>query len=735
MGAPPRAGDQAASLTRYGATLFGHQLAEAQGDMISFFTSLKPFRGTTAIQQRNALRSWHHAVPGSEVIVFDAVAGAEDLITEIDATYRPNVACNEYGTPLISAMFAEAQQIARHVVLCYINGDIILLPDFGAAIARLSRWKTFAAVGRRSDLDWAEPVDFARAGWDEMMRARVRAQGRRHDAVAMDFFAFRRGAVGALPEFAIGRPAWDNYLIKHLLSLHIPIVDLSPVVVPIHQNHNYAHVRGGGGAGWEGPEADRNRRLAARDFWKFNPRYYTIQNAQWVMLERATVPAISPQRAWWRLLATIPDPIRNVTTAVRNVMIAGLYRLRRLSRIRRFIDLYISTFAFRRLPRRQGQIAVTRVDNIGDFILWLDGARAIRNRYPRTDYHVTLIASTKWSRFAESSALFDEVIAVDMDRFFSDPRYRRATCREVARRRFETTINPTYSRSMWGDDFLVKATGASMSIGHAGDRSNASDYGQWITNRWYGELVSGAGGATHELEKNWLFAKRFDPRAVLRYPKLEPGMIRRPRWLPDDNRYFVLFPGAAWPIKLWPVERFGEIAARVHAKTGWAGIVCGGASDSSTAQQLIACAKDIPIKDACAQTTLPELAGVIADAKLMVTNDTSAAHLAAALCTPAVAILGGGHFGRFLPYPTECEPANGTLRVAYHAMPCYQCNWRCVHARRPNDPGPCIAWVTVDDVWAIVEGMLERSALVCASTGGNRGENLKTFGGTVSRPK
>jgi ADP-heptose:LPS heptosyltransferase len=268
-------------------------------------------------------------------------------------------------------------------------------------------------------------------------------------------------------------------------------------------------------------------------------------------------------------------------------------------------------------------------------------------------------------------------------------------------------------------------------IGHVGDLSNATRYGKRITNHWYSELVSGAEGATHELEKNWHLAKRFDPQAVLRGPKLEPGMIRRPRWLPDDNRYFVLFPGAARPIRLWPIERFGEIAARIHAKTGWAAIVCGLESDSSAAQKLITDVKDVPIMDACGQTTLPELAGVIADAKLMVTNDTSAAHLAAALCVPAVAILGGGHFGRFLPYPAACEPANGALQVAYHSMPCYQCNWRCVHSRGPDDPGPCIAAVTVDEVWAIVERMLERPAGKCdaplvaiARSGGSRAQPM-----------
>jgi hypothetical protein len=284
--------------------------------MISFLTSVKPFRGNTAVQQRNALRSWRAVLPEGEIIVFGDVEGASELLAEVGATYRPAIACNEFGTPFISAMFAEAQRVASHSVLCYINGDIILLPDFAAAIARLAHWKTFAATGQRWDLDWEEPIDFGQSQWAEMMRARVRVQGRRHDPVAMDFFAFPRGAVGPLPEFAMGRPAWDNYLIKYLLTRRIPIVDLSPAATPIHQNHDYAHVQGGSGAAWEGPEADRNRRLASRDSWGFNPGYYSTRNAQWVMHERHIVPALSPRRAVWRLGALFPDRGRDWVVAL-----------------------------------------------------------------------------------------------------------------------------------------------------------------------------------------------------------------------------------------------------------------------------------------------------------------------------------------------------------------------------------------------------------------------------------
>jgi ADP-heptose:LPS heptosyltransferase len=384
-------------------------------------------------------------------------------------------------------------------------------------------------------------------------------------------------------------------------------------------------------------------------------------------------------------------------------------RLQRVrSAIGRWVDLYVSTSALHRAPRHRGKIAITRVDGIGDFVLWLNGARAIRKRFPRPDYHLTLIASATWAKFAEASGLFDVVIEVDLARFSADGPYRRMIYRDIASRCFEIAINPTYSRSPWADDLLIRATGAPVTIGQAGDLSRAMRSLKRLTDCWYSELVRGD-EATHELERNRHFARRFDPQAGFRLQTLEPGMISRPHWLPQDRNYFVLFPGASKPISRWPAERFGEITARIHARTGWTAIVCGAASDSRAAQQLMASVEDVPMVDACGQTTLAELAGVIADAKLVVTNDTSAVHLAAALGAPAVTILGGGHFGRFLPYPATGDAVSRNLCVACHTMPCYHCNWRCVHPRQRDEPGPCITSVTIEQVWAMVEPMLGSS--------------------------
>ena len=58
-------------------------------------------------------------------------------------------------------MFARAQAIARHDVLCYSNCDIIFMDDFRAALERvMESHKEFLMVGRRWDTEITMPCDF-----------------------------------------------------------------------------------------------------------------------------------------------------------------------------------------------------------------------------------------------------------------------------------------------------------------------------------------------------------------------------------------------------------------------------------------------------------------------------------------------------------------------------------------------------------------------------------------------
>jgi hypothetical protein len=269
--------------------------------MITFFCSAKPFRGQTAIHQKNAINSWLRLGPKIEVMLFGTDEGVAEICQEYRLVSVPDVACTEFGTPLLSDMYARAQRYSKFSLLCYINADIILLEDFAVAMEMLVKRQTpFVMTGRRIDVDFCRELDFA-ANWRAEVRAAVAKRGVPGAPVCLDYFLFPRGAIPSMPRFAIGRPAWDNWLIMDIRRRGVDLIDASRIASPIHQNHGYGHVPLAKGVAWEGPEADRNRNLALADAPAFQPRLHSIFNASSVLTPWGVLPACSPRHIFWRI--------------------------------------------------------------------------------------------------------------------------------------------------------------------------------------------------------------------------------------------------------------------------------------------------------------------------------------------------------------------------------------------------------------------------------------------------
>lgn len=230
--------------------------------MLSLFALPKGFQGHTAVIQRNALRSWSQLQPEVEVVLFGDDPGVAEAAREFGLRLFPEIARNDFGTPLVSDLFQRAQKVCRHPFLCYANADIIFGEDLPAAVSLVAGWRrTFLLAGQRWNLDLREPLDFS-PGWQERLRARVRSEGEAQGPWWIDYFVFPRGTWTDMPPFAIGRPTWDNWLIYDARRRRIPVVDASAAITAVHQSHDYAHVPQATGDHWLGPEADRNFLLA-----------------------------------------------------------------------------------------------------------------------------------------------------------------------------------------------------------------------------------------------------------------------------------------------------------------------------------------------------------------------------------------------------------------------------------------------------------------------------------------
>jgi len=213
--------------------------------MLTLFTTAKPFRGHDGIIQRNALKSWKLLDPNVEVIVFGEDEGAAQVCSELGLVHHPQVGQHASGRNRLDYMFQRASQLTRHEYLCYCNCDIVLLNDFRQAFERAKAWKEqFLLVSQRWDVDVTEPIDFGEAAWAERLRTLTLTRGVRRDEFWIDLFVFKRGQYLDMPPLIVGHCYWDNWMIWKTLTERVPVIDGTPFVTPVHQNHAYSAASG-----------------------------------------------------------------------------------------------------------------------------------------------------------------------------------------------------------------------------------------------------------------------------------------------------------------------------------------------------------------------------------------------------------------------------------------------------------------------------------------------------------
>jgi heptosyltransferase-1 len=154
------------------------------------------------------------------------------------------------------------------------------------------------------------------------------------------------------------------------------------------------------------------------------------------------------------------------------------------------------------------------------------------------------------------------------------------------------------------------------------------------------------------------------------------------RFGPDG--FMIINPGAAWPNKQWPPERFGRLAAAIHRQFGWRALVLWGPGEQSLAAAVAAASADAA--EVSPPTTIIDLFGIARGARLMVSGDTGPLHIAGALGTPIVALFG----------PTQPE-RNGPWD-AHDVSVSRVKECICLYERRCRRTTPCINDISIEEV-------------------------------------
>lgn len=156
--------------------------------------------------------------------------------------------------------------------------------------------------------------------------------------------------------------------------------------------------------------------------------------------------------------------------------------------------------------------------------------------------------------------------------------------------------------------------------------------------------------------------------------------------------YALLNPGAAWPNKRWPADRFGALARWMRERHGLSSLVLWGPGERDLAEAVAAASSGAA--SVAPATRIADVLALARGARLVVSGDTGPLHLAAAVAAPVIGLYG----------PTTAA-RNGPWRPDDVTVSRYE-GCACHYERRCRREARCIDEITVEDVERAVDARL-----------------------------
>jgi heptosyltransferase-1 len=281
---------------------------------------------------------------------------------------------------------------------------------------------------------------------------------------------------------------------------------------------------------------------------------------------------------------------------------------------------------------RPPRILIVRLSAIGDVIHGIPVLCALREALP-TAFLAWVVEGTMGDVLEAHPAL-DELVRVPR-RWWKSPREVWRMRQRLHSFKFDIAID---LQCLTKSAIAARLSGAPRRIGKAG--ADGRELSQWFNN----ELVEASG--THVLE-NYLSMLRplgIESAAIkFDLPERAADSEAIDRFIQKSGlsgrRFAVLNPGAGWPSKIWPAERYGALARHLHEVHGVASIAAWGLKTELPLAETIV-AMSAGHAQMAPPTTMMQLAALCRRAALFVGSDTGPMHLAVAVGTPTISMHG-----------------------------------------------------------------------------------------------
>ncbi len=300
-------------------------------------------------------------------------------------------------------------------------------------------------------------------------------------------------------------------------------------------------------------------------------------------------------------------------------------------------------------------LLIIRLDSIGDYILFRNFLKILKESTKYGQCNLTLCGNIVWKDLAETfdGGFVDNFIWINRKKFYKNPFYKYRVLKNIRDEGFNTVIETVYTREILYGDSIVKVSKAKERIGCSGSLDKHAKWKRnFLSDKYYTRLIPLTEENLFEFYRNKeFFEKLLDSEIDIKRPELNVSNIHLNRTLPE--KYFVVFHGARDLKRRWSLDNFARVAKYIIGKYNLQAVIPCSEKDFETAEYIKLKAGNEQIHNFCRNTSLSQLAKIIEGAELLLSNETGAVHIAAAVNTNFVCVSNGNHLGRFHPYPKE----------------------------------------------------------------------------------
>jgi ADP-heptose:LPS heptosyltransferase len=324
----------------------------------------------------------------------------------------------------------------------------------------------------------------------------------------------------------------------------------------------------------------------------------------------------------------------------------------------KLVDASVVLTSFNKPKQPSRGVLLIRTDAIGDYILFRNFIQLLCESKEYGGKKITLIGNQLWRNLVEEfdGHYFEHCIWIHPKRFYTKPFYRYQVLKKIRKQNFEVAISPAFIRTPLVNDALLRNCIATHKITTQGDTTHSEAILAQRNNKYFTQIIKNEQMLIFEWYRNVEIFKQLIPTSTNALTFLRPNLPFK-----KQESTIVLFIGGSHAYKHWAIENYYKVVSYLLTQATAKITICGGKEDEADAEKLIHLLNSNRVENFCGKTTLQQFVNIVANALLVVTNESNATHIAAAAQVPAVCIANGSEYGKFYPYPTGLGTSIATV--------------------------------------------------------------------------